>query len=534
MLNFKYKTIFATKHIRIIVPEEKSKQLALASLKDLKDVLPEGLDITGNPDLVFNSFNAAVVNRVNLNDDGIGTKDALAISNKFIHKPLDLEHNRKFVVGTVISQGYSEYLTNKMLTAEEVKDFNGPFNITLGGVVWSIFNPDFSEELIESSDETSPKYETISASWEMGFNDFHIALGSRDLAEAELITDTNQVKEFESLLRISNGSGKTKDGVDVFRIITGEALPLGVGYTTTPAAQVKGIIVAKTQEPNREVINLSHEKIVELCNSVDTLSKVAEAFSKLTQENIQKNEKNNSQVENITVKNNSNMKFKTLDDISADLFKDEATAAAATNFFGKYLNDELDKASTDYAEKLEIKMQEIAAKEKEAKDTQIKLDETLAEVVKVRADLKKEQDARAAQQAEADFNNRMTDLDSKFNLEDKDRSFVAKDIKGLDDASYATWFEKFEVYAAKKKKMDSEDDPSKGGDNGDDEDIEDAKKKKKAAKAAQEIKAAQEVLDKAKEDAKDLLPNNIGGETTLKNEFADAFKLEDFKFNNKK
>ena len=114
--------------------------------------------------------------------------------------------------------------------------------------------------------------------------------------------------------------------------------------------------------------------------------------------------------------------------------------------------------------------------------------EAVAEVAKVREELKKEQEIRATQKAEADFNLRMTDLDSKFDLDDKDRSYIVKDIKGLDDDAYASWIEKFEVFAAKKKKVvvdDAEDEPNKGGDSGKDEDEEDAmKKKKKAAKAA--------------------------------------------------
>lgn len=535
MKNFKYHSTFATKHIRVIVPDDHDKQLALASLKDLKDVLPQGLDIGGNPDLVFHSFNAFLVNKVNLNDDGIRTQDAIAISNKFIHKPEDLEHNRKFVVGTIISQGYSEFLTNQMLTLEDVQNMTGPFNVTLGGVVWTMFNPDFAGELVESSDETSPKYELISASWEIGFNEAHIALGSKNLAEAEIITDPKQVEEFEKHLRIAKGSGKTADGVPVYRVITGEALPLGIGFTTTPAGDVRGVTVAS--EPKKDLTEAA-----QLRESLEILSKKFEEFSKGdlttreviesdTQQNTANSEKNNSQLQNITVKNNSIMKFETPADITEELFKDEAVAAKVQNFLGKYVSDKIDEVSTTYAEKLEAKEKEVKAQKEELEKSAKTLQDTLAEVEKVKEDLKKEQEVRATQKIEADFNSRMTDLDSAFNLEDKDRSYIAKDIKGLDDDAYASWFEKFEVFAAgkkKKAKMDAEDDPSKGGDSGADEDAEDAKKKK-AAKAAAAVASAQELLDKAKEDAKSLIPNNTDTETSLKSEFADAFKLEDFK-----
>lgn len=515
MKEFKYKSTFATKHIRIVVPEEKSKQLALASLEDLKDVLPAGLDISNNPDLIFNSFNATVVNRINLNDDGIETKAALVIANRFKHKFLDLEHNRKFVVGTVISQGFSEFLTNKPLTEEEIRGTNKPFNITLGGVVWSVINKDFADQLVESSDETSTYYEAISASWEIGFNDFYIALGSRDLSEAEIITDPAQIKQFAPFLRASQGSGKTSDNVPVYRVLTEEALPLGIGYTTTPAAEVKGVTVItesdlaeaakRASESSREVIKLTTKE--EENAQVETS----------TQENKQEIEKNSSQATTQHVNSNSIMKFKTLDDVTnEELFKDEAVATAARNFLGKFINDSIDEASSKYAERLEAKEKEVEAKAEEAKKIQEQLETTIKEVEQTRAELQKERDTRASEKAETDFQSRMTDLDVQFDLNDKDRSLIASDIKGLDESAYATWFEKFETYAGSKKKAakDSKEDKES-----------DEFKKKNAAKAS-----AEEVLDAAAEKKTDLPPTNgtvIEG-SSMKDEYKDAFGLDAF------
>lgn len=530
MREFKYYSTFATKHIRIVYPNEISKSLALASLKDLKDVLPAGLDIEGNPDLVFNSFNAVVVNRVNLNDDGIGTKDALAIAKKFIHKPMDLEHNRKFIVGALISQGYSEFLTNKILTEDEVKDLNGSFNITLGGVVWSVFNPDFAHQLIESSDETSPTYEAISASWEIGFDEYHIALGDRDLSQAEMITDPKQVEEFYKYLKVAKGSGQTDDGIPVYRVITGDALPLGIGYTTTPAADVKGVLVASSQPKDADVkFGISKEDLVVAINtSINTFKK--ETIDRLEQIAVtqkesmanQENKKNNSHLGNHTVKSNSIMKLKTLEDITVDLFKDETVGAAVTNFVGKFVNDKIDEASTNYAEKLQTQQAKQTQADTAAAELQKKLEDALTQVSKAQEDLKKEQEIRATAKVESDFNMRMSDLDSKYNLEDKDRGFIAQDIKGLDDETYAKWVEKFEVFAGSKKKK-AADDAEDLADKGADEEAED-KKKKKAAKGS-----AEQILDNTKENKDKLPPNNTETETTLRQEFADAFKLEDFK-----
>lgn len=526
MKEFKYKSTFATKKIRIVYPNEKSMALALASLEDLKDVLPVGLDIKNNPDLIFNSFNATVVNRVNLNDDGIETKAGLIIANRFKHKFLDLEHNRKFVVGTVISQGYSEFLTNKPLTEEDIKGTTRPFNITLGGVVWSVVNSDFADQLIESSDETSPYYEAISASWEIGFNDFYIALGSRDLSEAEIITDPDQIKQFTPFLKASEGSGKTTDNVPVYRVLTEDALPLGIGYTTTPAAEVKGVtVITKSDliEATKRALEPSQE-VIQLTTKEEKNPQVEES----TQENKQENKKNSSQVATQHVNNNSIMKFKTLDDVTnEELFKDEAVAAAARNFLGKFINDSIDEASSKYAERLEAKEKEVQVKAEEAKKIQEQLETTIKEVEQTRAELQKERDTRASEKAATDFQSRMTDLDTQFDLTDKDRSLIASDIKGLDENAYATWFEKFETYAGSKKKKPVVDDPEDLKDKGADEDQEDKNgkmKKKNAAKAS-----AEEVLDAAAEKKTDLPPNGTVIEgSSMKDEYKDAFGLDAF------
>ncbi len=532
MKKFKYYQTFATKHIRVIIPEDQSKELALASLDSLKNILPSDIQFKENPDLIFNCFNAAVVNAVNLNDDGIMGETALAIYKNFNRKFLDLEHNRKHVVGTIISAGFSEKFTNNLLTEDQVKGIKTPFNITLGGVVWHMINSDFADMLIKSSDDSSPYYESISASWELGFNDYQIALGSRNLADAEIITDPKQIEEFQSYLRANEGQGKTKDNIPVYRIITSDALPLGIGYSTTPAADVRGVMVVNNKKDETTIASNTITLLDMWKNSTEEerhqLMKEAELKAS-TQENLHENKKNHSHAESVDVKNNSIMKLTKIEDITDDSLK-ELSASAIKNFAADYISTKIDENSTDYAQKLEAKEKESAIRKEAAEAVEKKLAEAVKEMDQLKADLQKEKEARAAQKVEDDFNRRMTDLDSQFDLGDKERGFIAKDIKGLDDNAYATWFEKFEVYAAKKKKKmqddDPEDDPTKGGDSGDDEDMEDAKdtKKKKKAKAS-----IQGVLDNAEENKDNLPPNSTSTETSILDEFKDAFKPEDFK-----
>ena len=124
----KYTTIFSSA-IKPLVPEDKDKYLAMASLLEISDFIPE-IDTSKDVDLLPVAFNACVANRVNKNGDVIDTPTALAMYNNFINKPINIEHNREKVVGVILSAGFSEFGTDRSLSAEQIQENNSPFNIT--------------------------------------------------------------------------------------------------------------------------------------------------------------------------------------------------------------------------------------------------------------------------------------------------------------------------------------------------------------------------------------------------------------------
>ena len=95
MKEFKYKTIFSST-LKPLVSEEKDKYLALASLQEIKDFIPE-VDTLENVALLPVAFNAAVANRVNKNGDVIDTSTAMEVYKNFINKHLLIRMVRKFV-----------------------------------------------------------------------------------------------------------------------------------------------------------------------------------------------------------------------------------------------------------------------------------------------------------------------------------------------------------------------------------------------------------------------------------------------------
>ena len=46
----------------------------------------------------------------------------------------------------------------------------------------------------------------------------------------------------KGMLKGFGGKGVTEDGKPIYRLITGNVYPLGIGFTMKPAANVKGVI----------------------------------------------------------------------------------------------------------------------------------------------------------------------------------------------------------------------------------------------------------------------------------------------------
>ena len=71
------------------------------------------------------------------------------------------------MVGAILTAGFSEFGTDKQITAEELKDHKGPFNITLGGIVWKIVNSNLAKMIEDSADPTeiATKKSLLAGSW---------------------------------------------------------------------------------------------------------------------------------------------------------------------------------------------------------------------------------------------------------------------------------------------------------------------------------------------------------------------------------
>jgi len=442
MKKSKYKTIFSSE-IRTVVSEEKDEFLALASMVDLEKFIPD-IDTDKDVDLLPIAFNAFVANRVNKNGDVINTASALAMYKNFKNKPINVEHNRDRVIGTLLTAGFSEFGTDKPLTEEEVRETENPFNVTLGGVIWKVVNPSMADFIEDSADPTSENYMKVSASWELGFTDYNIVKlpeGEKNIAKASFITDQKEIDELSSSLKSFGGDGMSEDGSRIYRQVINEIIPLGVGLTENPAAEVAGVSVAQ---------DLEEEKSTELSPIVEMREKVVSQIEKIAASKNQVFEEKHSQSGEKAVSQfnrGSNMKVTNINQITDDTLK-ELSASAVSDF----IEDELKKASEDFhQEKSRLEDSMKASQEAQAKleEENKAIKENLDKVNSALAELESEKTDREAQDT---FNSRMSALDEQYELTNEDRQVIATQVKDLDEETFASYLEQMNVLLSSKDK----------------------------------------------------------------------------------
>lgn len=475
-MSFKYITTFSS-FLKPLVSEEKDKYLALASLMEVGNFIPD-IDTEKNVDLLPVAFNAAVINRVNKNGDVIDTPTALASYKNFINKPINLEHNRERIVGVILTAGFSQFGSDVPLTEDEVKDLKGPYNITLGGVIWKIANPNLASMIEDSSDSTSSNYQKISASWELGFNEFNLIViegESKNIEDGSEIFDADQIETLKVNLKTFGGSGKIDKSKSLYRKVTGNVVPLGIGLTETPAADVKGVATVKTEEKQQ-----------------------------LEKENI-------SKIENLDVNtliDNKAMKITSIKDITDENLK-QATASQISDL----IEQELKTASEKFAS-------EKASVDSQLKSTKESLDTLVANQDILQKEISNLKEALSAVELEKQkilasekFNERMSAFDAEYDLDAETRQILATEIADMEDSAFAAFKNKMAVFMKSKKKSAKEKEDQK----------EDSKESK--ASVAQIV---EEVTDKSEKQVVDMPMTSSISQGSFFEKYKQAFDYDGF------
>src|SRR5210317_86132 len=402
MKQHKYTTTFGSIKIKPLVSSEKDEYLALASMEKLSDFIPE-VNTEENVDLLPIAFNACVANRVNKNGDVVDGQTAVAMAKNFVNKQINIEHNRERVVGVILKAGFSQFGTDEPMDEVSASELKSPFNITLGGVIWKVVNNNLAKMIENSSDPTSEDYEKISASWELGFSDYNLVMlegEEKNIEDGVIISDSQEIEKHKGMLRSLGGSGKTEDGRSIYRKVINDVVPLGIGLTENPAADVVGV--------------LTHSK----------------------QKNTEKIEENNShsETQNVNKTKEQVMKLNSIEELTDEKVQ-EMTASVVSDF----IQDQLKQASEQYSgEKAKFETELAEAKENydklvnENEASKTELESVVAELAALKEQL-------ASSEAERAFSLRMSKFDESFDLTDEDREVIASDIAGLDEEAFEAY-----------------------------------------------------------------------------------------------
>ena len=437
--SYKYTTKFSEEILATSKIESGEWQMGKASLEKLKPLIPTEIDFEKNIDLIGVAFNAAVANRFNKNDDGIDTRTALAIKNYFVNKPTNIEHQKQNVVGHIVSSAFSKFGTNEILEDRAVKDLRGPFNIACAAVIYRTVNRQFAN-LLEDQELGFEK--TISASWEIGFNEYNIAIGSRNLDEAEIISDPQRIEEFSQYLKANEGAGETEDGTKVYRLVVGDIYPLGIGFTANPAAEVEGVVL---QADPKEEVSLALDYCPECIE-------VSEEFIKnlKTEKNkiSQSLESDVNYLHTHTIK--TAMETNILDKLERVLQEHadakEFSKEAVANI-GEVVHDAIRQQNDQYVaekEKSANAERELAESQENFTKSVGELEEKLSSAEEKISELETENKERDAREA---FNLRMGVIDEEYQLEEEDRKILASELSSLEttEEAFAGYQEKIAV-----------------------------------------------------------------------------------------
>ena len=424
---YKYTTTFDS--VVFASSDFEESNISKASLEALRPLIPSDIDLDRNIDLLGVAFNAAVVNKFNKNGDGIDSEAAVRIKDYFVHKPTNIEHDRDKIVGHIVSAGFSKYDdSSELMSDDEALIEENAYNIALAAVVYKTASKEFSDLVINSTDAESDYYATVSASWEVGFNDYVISVGGDDLHQSTIISDPQEIKAYSPYLKSLGGKGILKDGRKVNRLIVGEIYPLGIGFTSNPAADVKGLIAEKG-EPQPAKSNRNEP--------IDKLITKSKKTSHSSQENVLNKEPNNNIMDKETIIN----EFRAaLDEkLGNQDFSEESVASIPKVFI---------EAIREKGEQYVADLDKAKAEKEEAVQAQNSLQEKMGEVEQqlqsTQEKLAALEEENAAREAEVRFNSRMEVLSEIYELDEEDSKIVASELASLDETedSFAGYQEK--------------------------------------------------------------------------------------------
>ena len=309
-----------------------------------------------------------------------------------------------------------------------------------------------------------------------------------------------------------------------------QVVPLGIGLTETPAADVKGVAIEKEEEVEADEkagyppnCNEGYEAKDGKCVKVkDEEEENASEHHKTKAESAETT--SHSKENNVNNKKDVVMKITSLKDINNDTLK--TLEASAVHDF---IQEELKKASEEFAAEKEEKDNALKAANEKIDDLSVNYDKVKDELQSVSDNLKSLEEEKAAKAAEELFNQRMTSFDEKYELTDEDRKVIASDIKELDEEAYSAYTDKMAILLSAKDK-----EAIAAASAVAEEEAKTSEEPAEEAKASEEEtneEVVSEALDNAEVEPDAVATTTDAEEPTLYEKYKDAFSVDNFKIN---
>lgn len=174
----------------------------------------------------------------------------------------------------------------------------------------------------------------------------------------------------------------------------------------------------------------------------------------------------------------------------------------------------------EYDAQVQAKEAEAEKFKNDAKAAQEKTESLEKEVAELKQSLAELQEESRKTKAAQEYNQRMSYFDSEYDLEDDDRSILAKKLQDLDETSFENFKAEFAVFAKAKKKCAKKQDKSGDEKSGMEDEMED----KKSCASTQDKTA--EALNDVKEQKEDKPLNTVKADENGTDKYKDAFSLE--------
>ncbi len=461
---YRYKSTFSSE-LKILKKKEIDSGSLTANLKNLWPIMPASLDLENNCDLIPAVLNSAVGNMVNKNYDSVSNKTLVAIAPKFLWKLVDIEHDRSKCVGVICNYGFSRFQTDELITAEEAANSTEPVNLALAILIWQkTLSNNYIKFLLDTQDEENIDYKAISASWELDFYDYGIAVGRSGFINDCAIYTGKQKEIFEKFLPQNGGKGTIEKSTDLngtendlicYRVVLneqeGDILPSGIGLVEYPAAFVKGLsLVPYPPEPQVATTE------VKPSGTYITKEQLEEYSKSSVNENKSSNIEKSCVLENKNIQNTNKFMLTDIKKLTDETLK-ECKASEVVGLFDeavKAANVEYEKELTkkaDLLKSVETAKAELDTKLAAAAKELEKSNLSVLEVTTKFNDLQAKFESKVKNDQ---FQERMASVNEEYDLSDeKVSAIVAKKIKAVNtDEEYVSLAGEFSVLLSGFKK----------------------------------------------------------------------------------